>query len=266
VLADVRVYAFRDSLVLDMEAAQAPRVREILEKARVSDDVDVRPLGSAGHLAVEGPTAASVLASVVGSEVRRLASESFVMVPLSNGREGRIVRTRSNGAAGFQVWTENGSLAEVWEGLLRSGARPLGRDAYEVLRIEAGVPRYGLDMSEGTLALEVAPESALSFTKGCYVGQEIVARGTYVGQVRRKLSGLLVDGDLPPAHGDRVTKGDREVGLVTSGTWSPTLGSAIALAILRTDEMRRSEPLHIDRGGWDLRARPHSLPFVDERS
>ena len=262
VLADARVYAFRDSLILDMDAAQAPRVREILEKGRVSDDVEFRQLRSAGHIAVEGPNAAVVLAKVVRSEVRGLALDAFAGIPLANGREGRIVRSRSNGAPGFQVWAENGSLAEVWQALLRSGARPIGRDAYEVLRIEAGVPRYGPEMNEGTLALEVAPDSALSFTKGCYVGQEIVAHGTYVGQVRRKLAGILVDGDQPPVHGDRVLKADRQVGVVTSGTWSPTLGSAIALALLRIDEFATTEPLHIDRGGWDLRGRPHSLPFV----
>src|SRR5439155_472667 len=160
VLADARVYAFRDSLILDMDASQAPRVREILEKGRVSDDVEFRQLRSAGHIAVERPNAADLL------------------------------------------------------------------------------------------------------TKGCYVGQEIVARGTYVGQVRRKLAGILVDGDQPPVHGDRVLKADRQVGVVTSGTWSPTLGSAIALALLRIDEFATTEPLHIDRGGWDLRGRPHSLPFV----
>ena len=262
VLADARVYAFRDSLILDMDASQAPRVREILEKGRVSDDVEFRQLRSAGHIAVEGPNAADVLAKVVRSEVRGLAVDAFAGIPLANGREGRIVRSRSNGAPGFQVWAENGSLAEVWQALLRSGARPIGRDAYEVLRIEAGVPRYGPEMNEGTLALEVAPDSALSFTKGCYVGQEIVARGTYVGQVHRKLAGILVDGDQPPVHGDRVLKADRQVGVVTSGTWSPTLGSAIALALLRIDEFATTEPLHIDRGGWDLRGRPHSLPFV----
>ena len=262
VLADVRLYAFRDSLVLDMDAAQAPRVREILEKGRVSDDVEFRQLSSAGHIAVEGPNAADVLAKVVRSEVRGLALDAFAAIPLSNGREGRIVRSRSNGAPGFQVWAENGSLAEVWQALLRSGATPIGRDAYEVLRIEGGVPRFGPEMNEGTLALEVAPDFALSFTKGCYVGQEIVARGTYVGQVRRKLAGIRVDGDQPPTHGDRVLKSDREVGFVTSGTWSPTLGSAIAIALLRIEEVAATESLRIDRGGWDLRGRPHSLPFV----
>jgi len=139
---------------------------------------------------------------------------------------------------------------------------PIGRDSFEVLRIEAGTPRFGLEMGEDTLALEVAPDFALSFTKGCYVGQEIVARGTYVGQVRRKLFGLRVDADVPPVHGDKVSKGTREVGKVTSGTWSPTTGWVIALALLRAEEVSPKDTLFIDRGGWDLRAQIHPLPFM----
>jgi len=117
-------------------------------------------------------------------------------------------------------------------------------------------------MGEDTLALEVAPDFALSFTKGCYVGQEIVARATYVGQVRRKLFGLRVDADVPPVRGDKVSKGTREVGKITSGTWSPTTGWVIALALLRVDEVSSRDMLFIDRGGWDLRAQIHPLPFV----
>jgi folate-binding protein YgfZ len=131
----------------------------------------------------------------------------------------------------------------------------------EVLRIEAGIPAFGADMGEDTLALEVAPESAISFTKGCYVGQEIVARGTYVGQVRRKLLGLRVEGDLVPSHGDRVSKDGHEVGRVTSAAWSPSFRRVIALGILRLDAVSRDDRLSIDHGGQDLKARMGSLPF-----
>jgi folate-binding Fe-S cluster repair protein YgfZ len=110
--------------------------------------------------------------------------------------------------------------------------------------------------------LEVAPESAISYTKGCYLGQEIVARGTYVGQVRRKLLGLRVEGDLSAVHGDRVAKGSRDVGFVTSGAWSPMIGWGVALALLRVEEVATKDSLFVNRGGWDLRARLEALPFV----
>src|SRR5437763_16274760 len=100
-------------------------------------------------------------------------------------------------------------------------------------------------MDENTLALEVAPESALSFTKGCYVGQEIVARGSYVGQVRRMLLGLRADGDLAPVHGDRLSYDGREVGFVPSASWSPSLGGVIACAILRVDAITATRCLFI---------------------
>jgi len=80
--------------------------------------------------------------------------------------------------------------------------------------------------------------------------------------VRRKLFGLRVDADVPPDHGDKVSKGTREVGKVTSGTWSPTTGWVIALALLRVDAVSPKDTLFIDRGGWDLRAQFHPLPFA----
>ncbi len=166
------------------------------------------------------------------------------------------------GEAGFSVWGVGMDLEILWSRLFRRGVAPLGRDALEVLRIEAGQPRVGVDMGEDTLALEVAPEGAISFTKGCYVGQEVVARGTYRGHVNRRLMGLQIDGDVPPVRGDPVRREEREVGRVTSGAWSPTLRRVIALALMRVEEVTPRMDLFVDRGGWDLRARLHSLPFV----
>jgi folate-binding protein YgfZ len=139
---------------------------------------------------------------------------------------------------------------------------PVGREALDVLRIESGRPRFGVDMTEGTLALEVAPEGVLSFTKGCYRGQEVVARGTHIGQVNRRLLGLRIDGDVPPSHGDAVSMESEEIGRVTSGCWSPTTGWVIALALLRKDKIRLGSQMFVDHAGWDLRASLHALPFV----
>jgi len=262
VLGDLRVYALPDSLVLDIEAAQKDRVLGILEKARVSDDVEFRDLGPAGHLEVLGPNADSTIGSVLGVEVRGVSRNAFLTVPSGRHRSTHLGRVQSTGTTGYTIWSPDSSLSEEWEKFSRAGVSPIGRDALELLRIEAGIPRFGADMDENTLALEVAPESALSFTKGCYVGQEIVARGTYVGQVRRKLLGLRADGDLAPVHGDRVSNDGREVGFVTSAAWSPSLGGVIALAILRVDAVTPNGVLFIDRGGWALRARLSSLPFL----
>src|SRR2546426_8683988 len=176
VLGDFRVYALPDSLVLDIEAAQKDRVLGILEKARVSDDVEFRDLGPAGHLEVLGPNADSTIGSVLGVEVRGVSRNAFLTVPSGRHRSTHVGRVQSTGTTGYTIWSPDSSLSEEWEKFSRAGVVPIGRDASELLRIEAGIPRFGADMDENTLALEVAPESALSFTKGCYVGQEIVAR------------------------------------------------------------------------------------------
>ena len=262
VLGDLRVYAFPESLVLDIEAAQKPTILGILEKARVSDDVEFRDLGPTGHLVVHGPRADDVVVRALGADVRALSLDTYASVRVDKSRAGHVARMRPTGERGFAIWSPGSNLAESWEALVRAGAAPIGREAYEVLRIEAGVPRFGADMSEKTLALEVAPESALSFTKGCYVGQETVARGTYVGQVRRKLLGLRIDADTPPVRGDPVLRGDQKVGWVTSAAWSPTLGWGVALALLRVDAVSPRDTLLVDRGSWPLRAKPHPLPFV----
>jgi len=246
VLGDLRVYAFADSLVLDIEASQKDTIMAILEKARVSDDVEFHDL----------------VAGVLPADVRGLPQDAFLTFAVDKHSEGHVGRVRGLGEIGYAIWSQGSSLGEIWDALYRRDVTPIGRDSFEVLRIEAGTPRFGMEMREETLALEVAPDFALSFTKGCYVGQEVVARGTYVGQVRRKLFGLRVDADVPPVHGDKVSKGSREVGKATSGTWSPTTGWVIALALLRIDEVSAKDVLFIDRGGWDLRAQIHPLPFV----
>jgi folate-binding protein YgfZ len=262
VLGDLRVYVLPESLVLDLGAAQKDSVLRILDKARVSDDVEFRDLGPVGHIEVRGPAASGAIEKGLGIPVGGLAQGSFLTVPLEPRGHAYVGGIRSPPMDGYALWSPDSSLSREWEALSRAGVRPVGRDAMEVLRIEAGIPGFGADMGEDTLALEVAPESAISFTKGCYVGQEIVARGTYVGQVRRKLLGLRVDGDVVPAPGDRVSKDGHEIGRVTSAAWSPTFGRVIALGILRLDAVSPEDSLSIHHRGRDLPARMGSLPFA----
>ena len=263
VLGDFRVYVLPDSLVLDIEAGQKEAILRILDKGRVSDDVEFREIGPAGHIEVHGPNASPTISRVLRVDVRGLAQNGFLTLPMDRHESAHIASIPSAAGPGYVIWSPQSSLREVWDGLSRADVTPVGRDAFEVLRIESGIPHFGADMGEDTLALEVAPEGAISFTKGCYVGQEIVARGTYVGQVRRKLMGLRIDGDVPPIHRDRVSNRGREIGFVTSAAWSPTLRRVIALAILRIDDVARSDVVLVDRGGWDLRGRLTSLPFLE---
>ncbi len=262
ILGDLRVTALDDHFVLDIEAAQAASLLDYFRKQVVSDDVVLEDLGFCGHLEVHGPRAPEAVSAVLGVDVRGLSVDEHASFPVDRHRSGRACRVNTLGEYGFAITAVGDSLESVWSALFRAGVSPIGRDAFEVLRIEAGRPRFGVDMGPTTLALEVAPEGLLSFTKGCYRGQEVVARGANIGVVSRRLVGLRIDGDVPPSGGDVVRVEGEDVGRVTSGCWSPTTGWVIALALVRIGEVATNPRIFIDHDGWDLRASVHPLPFV----
>ena len=262
VLGDLRVAAAEDAFLLDIEASQRDPLLDYFRKQIVSDDVTVEDLGFCGHLEVHGPRAPDAVSSVLGVDVRGLSVDEQTTFPVDRHRSGTESRVNLPGEYGFGISAVGEPLQLVWSSLLRAGVSPIGRDALEILRIESGRPRFGVDMGPSTLALEVAPPDALSFTKGCYRGQEVVARGIHIGQVNRRLLGLRIDGDVPPSNGDAVRVEDVDGGSVTSGCWSPTTGWVIALALLRVDRIRTDSRLFIDHDGWDLRASLYPLPFV----
>lgn len=266
VLGDLRVSALDDAFVLDIEASQTDSLLSYFRRQVVSDDVVLEDLGVSGHLEVYGPLAPRIVSAVLGADVQGLSVDESTTFPIDRHRSGYACRVNVLGEYGFAIWAPGESLELVWAALSRAGAMPIGRDALDILRIESGRPRYGVDMTEATLALEVAPEGAISFAKGCYRGQEIVARGASIGRVGRRLLGLRIDGDVPPSFGDAVRVEGEDVGCVTSGCWSPTTGWVIALALLRADRVRPDSRIFLDHGGWDLRASLHALPFVPGRA
>jgi len=266
VLGDLRVSALDDAFLMDIEAPQKDSLLTYLRKQVVSDDVTFEDLGFCGHLEVHGPRAPDAVSAVLGVDARGLSADEHSTFPVDRHRYGFVSRLDRFGEAGYAIWAQGEGLDVAWAPLSRVGVTPIGRDAFDVLRIEAGRPRFGVDMTEENLALEVAPEGFIDFAKGCYRGQEVVARGTYVGHVSRHLFGLRIDGDLPPSRGDAVRVEGEDVGSVTSGCWSPTTGWVIALAILRVDKVRNDSRIFIDHDGWDLRASLHPLPFVFGRA
>jgi folate-binding protein YgfZ len=262
VLGDLRVTAIDDAFLMDIEAPQKASLLTYFRKQIVSDDVTLEDLGFCGHLEVQGPSSPDAVSAVLGVDVRGLSVDEQTTFPVDRRARGTVSRINTFGEAGYAIWAPGRDLDLVWASLSRRGVTPIGRDALDVLRIEAGRPRFGVDMTEEVLALEVAPEGSISFTKGCYKGQEVVARGTHIGHVSRRLLGLQIDGDVPPSRGDVLRVEGEDAGVITSGCWSPTTGWVIALALCRIDRVRNDSMMFIDHGGWELRATPHPLPFV----
>ena len=174
------------------------------------------------------------------------------------GQEVLAIGSVELGLEGFDLWLAPDAGADVWRTLLAAGAVPLGLDAAEILRIEAGRPRFGAELDEDTLPLEAGLERAISYDKGCYVGQEVIARITHRGHVNRKLAGLWISGSTPVTAGAALTQEGKPAGVVRSSLISERLGSPIALAYVRRESLAPGTVLGLADGRT---ATVTALPF-----
>jgi folate-binding protein YgfZ len=175
-----------------------------------------------------------------------LAPYAHATIELS-GIAVRVQRASEVRGPGFVVHAPAAAAGRVWDALLAAGAHPCGMEALEGRRIEVGVPRLGLDMDGSTLALEVPVEEALSATKGCYLGQEVVARGTARGHVNRRLAVLRIAGPTPPVGAPLVRDG-KEVGRLTSVGYAFGLGEPAALGFVRREHWEAGTELRVQHG------------------
>ena len=181
------------------------------------------------------------------------------------------VRTDTTGEIGYTLYTATEGLEPLWERLMREGAQfnvqPVGWNALESLRIEAGIPRYGTELTDSVIPLEAELEHAIDFEKGCYIGQEIVARMKYRGHPNRLLRGIEVEGvstspECPEIHKDaRIFNADKEVGWITSSTFAPTLGKPIALAYVRMAVTEAGSRVQIETSEGRIDGTITLLPF-----
>jgi len=271
-IADMRVLELGDMVLLDLDRSATAAVLARLDQFVFSEDVKLGELTEAfGELSVAGPHAARIVAGALGGG-ERVVSESelagwpeFRNVRASfRGQMVLVAASRETGAAGFDMYIERPYVELLAGALVASGATRADAADWEVLRVEAGRPAFGVDMDTETIPLEAGIEGrAISFTKGCYPGQEVVIRVLHRGhgRVARKTSGLLVAGARVPGAGDQLTAGDRDAGQVTSAVWSPRVGGPIALAMVHRDFLAPGTELTILHGDEKLGATVVTLPF-----
>src|SRR5438105_6514234 len=173
------------------------------------------------------------------------------------------------GTSGFDLFVPTATLGAVADKLIiavkSAGGRACGWQALELARIEAGIPRFGEDMDETNLAPEAGIEQrAISYTKGCYIGQEVISRIRAYGQVAKALRGLRLDPSdaMLPQKGDKLFHGDKEVGYITSSTESPLLQRKIALGYVRREHNEIGTELIIHAVEHRITARIVPLPFT----
>jgi folate-binding protein YgfZ len=251
--------------LFDTEPATREVVFKSLERFSPAGDFRVEDAtGASAQLSVQGARAAGVVADALGEEAARLARGRVTTVGPFGGV--RVARATHTGEDGFDLVASVDAAPGLWDALAAAGARPVGQDALEVLRVEAGVARHGADVDATNVVLEAGVDEAVSYTKGCYVGQEIIARIHWRGHVAKRLAGLVpADGEgaaLSPGAKIKAADAAREIGRVTSAVFSPRLRKQIALGVVRYDFLAAGTGVLIECERGDCRAVVSELPFV----
>ena len=244
VLADANILCRADYFLLDVEPETRQPLYQHLDRFIIADDVTIEDASDAlATIAVEGPQAAALLERA-GAPVPDGEYSSV------DWNESTIARLNSTGSPGFFIFLPVSEKAAVISRLEAAGAEPAGAEAARVVRLEHGKPRYSEDISERFLAQEANQPHALHFSKGCYLGQEIVERVRSRGQIHRVLMPLVLDTKEPPAPGAKLQIDTTSVAEITSAAYSPALGKVVALAYVRTEHARPHEQMTLG----DIRA------------
>ncbi|WP_257448067.1 CAF17-like 4Fe-4S cluster assembly/insertion protein YgfZ [Archangium lipolyticum] len=262
-VADARIVRRETDLLLDLEPGMGAKVREFLEKYLISEDAELHDAtGELGVLRLLGPRTADLLGAVQGSPFTPLPQDSTRAVTVA-GQEVLAVGTTRVEPNGVDLLVPRSGLEAVWKALMAAGTafglKPLGWKALEVLRVEAGVPRFGQDMGETTIPLEANLTHAISYNKGCYIGQEVIARATFRGHMNRKLAGLLL-GTNEAAPGTELKKDGKKVGWVTTVAHSPGKGLTVALGYVHRDHLEPGTVLTVGEGPTEATVANLPLP------
>ena len=261
VTALLAIHCLPDLLILETDREMAASLLAGIDRYLFSERAELEDVTSAwGILTAAGPLARKTVEQALGASVPELPRRHHVTLPWE-GAEVRVVRTDDTGEEGYDLWTGPELLGRLWDRLLEAGARPVGRDAWEALRVEAGVVRFGVDVDAGTLLLEAPLPDSYSLNKGCYLGQEVVARITYRGHVNRKIVGFRFADARVPAAGAPVLVEGKEVGRITSAVRSPALRVALALGFLRREHQEPGTRVEVRDGDESLPAEVAALPF-----
>ena len=268
--SDLNIFCLADELLLDFEPGLAEKISQRLEKYIVADDVQI--VDAAPHyglLSVQGPQAEATVRAV--DLLAEIPASPLASVKTLDATLGEIYLTRHArlGSAGFDLFVPNHSLGALADKLIAgakpTGGRACGWRAFETARIEAGIPRFGADMDETNLPLECGIEArAITYTKGCYIGQEVINRLHSVGHVNRELRGLRLADDLKalPQKRDKLLLEGKEAGHISSAAKSPKLNANIALGYVRRGAGQSGNELTLQTADGVSFATIVPLPFV----
>jgi folate-binding protein YgfZ len=257
----VQLLALDEELLLIVSPGIGPIVKQWIERYIILEDVIVEDVTSRiSMVSLIGPKADTLIDTVYDIE---LAQGRYAILPDSGSVE-LIARSVRNGPQVVDVICSSEKIAEHWQRLtltdVSSAAAPMGARAYEALRISAGRPMPPGEISQENNPFDLALANAISFTKGCYIGQEVIARLDTYQKVRRGLFGLLSDHRVPIPATIKV-KGE-EVGRVTGCSQHPIHGRFTSLAVCRTESVCSGTDVEIDAGGFHMDGVMTEIPFI----
>ncbi len=219
----------------DVAASATERLFKHLNRYLISEQVEINDRSKEfAQIYLAGPKAISVVRQVAGHEFAELADWEHRQISIGPAQACQIRRHDLLNLPGYDILCANQHAVIVWRMLTQAGAYPVGAETFNILRIEAGTPIEGLDFDENYLVMELGrTKQTISYTKGCYLGQEPVVRSRDLGHVNRTLLGVKIHARSAVKSGTKLLREGKEVGQVTSSAYSPRLDTAIALAYIR---------------------------------
>ena len=235
--ADLCLFCFAEHFLIDTEPDLREKAPRQILRYKVADQVELEDVTErTAAIGLEGPEAEAVLASLAAP----LPGTDYAHV---HWGEATVARVSVTGQPGFRIYCAAEAMPDMVRRLETAGARQATGEDIRLMRIENGKPRYGEDIRETTLPQETGQMHAISFTKGCYLGQEIVERIRAQGHVNKKLVRVLLDAAEPLPPGTKLTADGGDAGEITSSVYSPGLGKVVALAYVRTPHAEPGRPL-----------------------
>jgi len=259
ILGDFFAYHLGDRILVDTDISQVEKILATFDHYIIMDDVELANVSDRlASVGVAGPAATRVLAAA-GFDVSGLMSLQSKELTWKQ-TEARVVAGEHPQYPSYEIWIGPEGTSEVVQALQSAGAMPIGREGLDMYRIALGIPRYGQDIRERDLPQETEQQRALNFSKGCYIGQEIVEPIRSRGSVHRKFTGFRLAG-TPPAIGARIQSGGKDVGEVTSSALIPAAkgDSSVALGYIRREVGTPGKEIQIEESS----ATVSDLPFAD---
>jgi folate-binding protein YgfZ len=263
-----RIYNLGERLLMELDAINREKIFKNLSRFVPAGEFFVTDVSDRFALfSLQGPRSAELIESLTAQPID--VERQYQIRERQIGGKSILVASHSrSGETGFDLFVPAESAEEVLNAILSQGsafgARRVGLDAFEIARIEAGIPREGVDAGESYIILESELESAVSYTKGCYLGQEVIARIHWRGQPAKRLRGLLVDAEQAPAPGTEIFAADgKKVGEITSSARSFALDRDIALGYVHRYYLTPGTKFSLKQGDAEVgQAELIEPPFV----